>query len=186
MIRTLAAACTLACTCLAAHAETTLYFREGQRVDPQEVKRILQNTGTAARRTRSIRMLADAPADVDFTNLPAGAEVPASLSLPVQFEFDSASISASAREQLDALAEGIKLLPPERKVVVEGHTDASGSDEYNLSLSLRRAQAVKQYLVREHGIAAARLQDTGVGKRQPAFEGDPYAAENRRVQFRGR
>ena len=128
-----------------------------------------------------VRVLGDSAA------APQAAETvaPGALSLPVQFDFDSASISSSAREQLDALAEGIKLLPPERLVVIEGHTDARGTDEYNHQLSMRRAAAVKQYLVEEHGIAAARLRDTGVGKRQPVPDADPFAAVNRRVQFRG-
>jgi outer membrane protein OmpA-like peptidoglycan-associated protein len=114
----------------------------------------------------------------------AEAAAPNALSLPIQFELDSAIISASAREQLDALAEGIKLLPPERRVVIEGHTDARGTDDYNQSLSMRRAAAVKQYLM-THGIEPQRLRETGLGKRQPIAGTDPFAAENRRVQFRG-
>lgn len=158
---------------LGAAAQTTLHFREGQRVDPQEVREILEQGGGT---TRSIRVLGDEP---------AAQPAPAALSLPVQFEFDSATILPSARGQLDALAEGIRLLPPGRRVVIEGHTDATGSDDYNQSLSQRRALAVKQYLVQTHGIEARRLQEVGVGKRRPIDGADPFAAENRRVQFRG-
>jgi len=182
MIRHAALSFLLALVAVGASAQTTLYYREGQRVEPQDVKRILDNVAPAgATRSRSIRVLGDSAA------APQAAETvaPGALSLPVQFDFDSASISSSAREQLDALAEGIKLLPPERLVVIEGHTDARGTDEYNHQLSMRRAAAVKQYLVEEHGIAAARLRDTGVGKRQPVPDADPFAAVNRRVQFRG-
>lgn len=162
-----------------AAAQTVLHYREGQRVEPRDVKQILDNDGGAGR-TRSIRMLADPAA-------PAGgaAASASALSLPVQFEFDSATILPSARGQLDALAKGIKLLPPQRTVVIEGHTDASGPDGYNQQLSQRRATAVKHYLVQTHGIDARRLQDAGLGKRQPITGSDPYSAENRRVQFRG-
>jgi outer membrane protein OmpA-like peptidoglycan-associated protein len=70
-------------------------------------------------------------------------------------------------------------------VVIEGHTDATGSDDYNLSLSQRRAASVKQYLISVHGIDAARLEAVGLGKTRPLYAADPFAPENRRVQFQG-
>jgi len=165
-----------ACLGAAAQAQTVIHYREGQRVEPEQVRQILDAPASAG--TRSIRLLADNP---DRREPPSAS----ALSLPVQFEFDSADIVPAARDQLEALAQGIKLLPPGRRVVIEGHTDASGSDEYNLQLSRRRAAAVKDYLVREHGIDAQRLQESGVGKREPIAGADPFSAENRRVQFRG-
>lgn len=183
----------LAC-CAAAHAQTTLHFREGQRIDPQQVRQILANDGDPRGRTRSIRLLdapaADASAAAGPTDAPAvaapGDDRTASvLSLPVQFEFDSATILPEAREQLDAIAEGIKLLPPGRRVVIEGHTDAAGSEDYNQQLSRRRAAAVKQYLVQRHGLEAQRMREIGLGERQPLDGADPFAPDNRRVQFRG-
>ncbi len=185
MIRTLALSglVALAAAC-GASAQTVLHYREGQRVEPQDVKQILGNAdgdrdGT---RTRSIRMLSDDRAGAGAAPDDAA---PSALSLPIQFEFDSTALSPSARDQLNALAEGIKLLPPERRVIIEGHTDAHGSEDYNQQLSLRRAAAVKLYLVQTYGIDAQRLSDTGFGKRQPIAGADPYAPENRRVQFRG-
>jgi outer membrane protein OmpA-like peptidoglycan-associated protein len=107
------------------------------------------------------------------------------LSLPVRFAFDSADILPAARSQLDALAEGIKLLAPESIVTIEGHTDAVGSDAYNLELSRVRAHAVRDYLVQRHGIDGARLKTVAYGKSRPIEGSDPKAAVNRRVQFRG-
>jgi outer membrane protein OmpA-like peptidoglycan-associated protein len=181
MFRQFALSGLLALASLGAAAQTTLHYREGQRVEPQDVKRILENTDAAASRSRSIRVLGESPA----TSVAAAQSQPSALSLPVHFDFDSSNLSPAGREQLDALAQGIKLLPAERKVVIEGHTDARGPDDYNQQLSLRRAAAVKQYLVDEHGIDPARLHDTGFGKRQPITEADPFSAANRRVQFRG-
>jgi len=112
-------------------------------------------------------------------------EEPAALALGVQFAFDSAEILPPARAQLDALAEGIKLLAPEQRVLIEGHTDAAGSDDYNLSLSQRRAEAVRQYLIKSHGFDQRRLEAVGLGKARPLDPADPFAAENRRVQFQG-
>jgi outer membrane protein OmpA-like peptidoglycan-associated protein len=110
---------------------------------------------------------------------------PTALALPVQFGFDSADILPAARAQLDALAEGIKLLAPELHVAIGGHTDAAGTEEYNMALSQRRAAAVKQYLVKVHGIDGERLRAVGFGKSQPLEGRDPRAVENRRVQFHG-
>lgn len=157
-----------------AFAETVVHYREGQAVDPQQVAQILN---TRVVKTRSLRLL-DQPGAADQANAKA-------LSLPVHFGFDSSRVESSARPQLDALAAGIKLLPPTQKVVVEGHTDAVGSDTYNLQLSQRRAAAVKDYLVSVHGIDATRLKDVGYGEYRPIQGADPQSAENRRVQFHG-
>jgi len=164
-----------------ARADITVHYREGQRIDPQQVRQILSADAPARGRTRSIRLL-----DGDAAAATADAPAPASaLSLPVQFEFDSTAILPEAREQLDAVAEGIKLLPPGRQVVIEGHTDATGSEDYNQQLSRRRAAAVKAYLAQRHGIAPQRLRELGLGERQPIDGLDPFAPDNRRVQFRG-
>jgi outer membrane protein OmpA-like peptidoglycan-associated protein len=103
--------------------------------------------------------------------------------LQIQFDFNSAEIQPGAGPQLDAVAEGIKLVPDAR-VVVEGHTDAHGAEPYNESLSLARAQAVKQYLVERHGISPTNLVVEGFGEQAPLANHDPYAPQNRRVQFR--
>jgi outer membrane protein OmpA-like peptidoglycan-associated protein len=183
-----------------AKAEKVVVYREGQLVNPQDVAAVLG-------KTRSIRLLDDAPAapTAMLTRVAAvsPAKTPArpaasvrtapddskanasALSLPVRFAFDSADILPAARTQLDALAEGIKLLAPESIVTVEGHTDAVGSDAYNLELSRVRALAVRDYLVQRHGIDAARLKTVAYGEGRPIEGSDPNAALNRRVQFRG-
>ena len=179
-----------------AKAEKIIVYREGQLVNPQDVADVLG-------KTRSISLLDDAPAGLtklnsvprvktsanspDFAPIaPHESKADASaLSLPVRFAFDSADILPAARSQLDALAEGIKLLAPERIVTVEGHTDAVGSHAYNLELSRVRARAVRDYLVQRHGIDAARLNTVAYGKGRPIEGSDPKAAMNRRVQFRG-
>lgn len=179
-------------------AEKVVIYREGQLVQPQDVAAVLG-------RTRSIQLLDDAPAGPAITRVAAVSTAPAkarysatvpvtrddshadatALSLPVRFAFDSADILPAARTQLDALAEGIKMLAPQSIVTVEGHTDAVGSDAYNLELSRVRARAVRDYLVQRHGIDAARLKTAAYGEGRPIDGADPIAAINRRVQFRG-
>jgi outer membrane protein OmpA-like peptidoglycan-associated protein len=175
MIRTFTAIALAACS-FATSAQDAVHYREGDRIDPHQVARIL---AAQPMKTRSIRLL-DAPGNASPSQSTA-----ASLSLPVRFAFDSTEIAPSARPQLDALANGIKLLPPQQSVVIEGHTDAAGGEQYNQALSERRALMVKRYLVQVHGIEMQRLKDTGYGKQRPIEGIDPHAADNRRVQFRG-
>jgi outer membrane protein OmpA-like peptidoglycan-associated protein len=159
-------------------------YRAHERVDPNEVAAILD---AAPPKFRSLRLLDDGVPEARIASAEAAAAAakPKSLALPVQFAFDSHDILPAARAQLDALADGIRLLPEERLVAIEGHTDAVGSEEYNARLSMRRAYAVKRYLVAQHGIDATRLRTIGMGKIATLPGHDPYAAENRRVQFRG-
>lgn len=180
MIRKLSALA-LATALLSTHAlaENIVYYREGQRVNPHEVAQILGVAAAAPIKTRSIRLL-DGAAPAPESQAPAQA-----LSLQVRFSFDSADIAPTARPQLDALAQGIKMLPSSQAVLVEGHTDATGGEDYNRALSQRRAQAVKRYLAQEHGIDPTRLKTVGYGEDRTIAGVDPDAAENRRVQFRG-
>jgi outer membrane protein OmpA-like peptidoglycan-associated protein len=184
-----------------ATAQDVRLYRPGDAVDPREVATILSQPAAApAMKMRSIRLLDDAPSaqtvqpqqvaavatgDASGSERPVARARVSALSLPVQFAFDSANILPAARQQLDALAEGIRMLPAIQSVVIEGHTDATGSDAYNEVLSQRRAIAVKRYLVASHGIDPMRLRAVGLGDYVPLPGRDPHAAENRRVQFRG-
>ena len=187
--------------CLSATAqEQVTYYRDGQFVDPQDVTRILL---VARPLTRSIRLL-DAPTAqtaerVDHTANTSTKEEPstlqaagstgkagtASLALPLRFAFDSAEIVAAHRPQLDAIAVGIAALPLDQAVLIEGHTDATGSAEYNLRLSQRRSDAVKQYLVTVHGLLPQQLLSVGYGFQRPLESLEGANGLNRRVQFRG-
>jgi outer membrane protein OmpA-like peptidoglycan-associated protein len=153
-------------------------YRSSDAVNPADVAAVL---GGAPIKYRGIRLLDESPS----AQTTAAAAAPKALALPVQFSFDSAEVAPAARPQLDALAEGIRLLPKDKLVAIEGHTDALGSEDYNARLSMRRAQSVKRYLVAQHGIDAARLRAIGMGEYETLSGRDPLAAENRRVQFRG-
>lgn len=108
---------------------------------------------------------------------------PPSVDLAVNFEFDSARLSPDARITLDNLAEA--LADPvlrNARFRIAGHTDARGTDGYNLTLSRQRAQAVADYLARQHGIRVERLQVEGYGRQQLADPANPESVVNRRVQ----
>jgi outer membrane protein OmpA-like peptidoglycan-associated protein len=101
----------------------------------------------------------------------------------VLFDFDQASLKPGAREKL-AKVSGILLAYPTLHVNVEGHTDSVGTDEYNLKLSQRRADAVRDYLT-SNGISTENVSSLGLGKDGPVASNDTAAGrqQNRRVEM---
>jgi outer membrane protein OmpA-like peptidoglycan-associated protein len=102
----------------------------------------------------------------------------------VNFDFDKATIRSDARPVLE---EAITTLQREGSVVIvaEGHTDSKGTDAYNDDLSLRRATAVRDYLV-AGGITPSRIDVQGFGEARPVASNDTEdgRAQNRRVELR--
>ncbi len=99
------------------------------------------------------------------------------------FPYDSAELGGSAVEQLQKVATLIKR-NPNATFTLEGYTDSFGSDEYNLDLSKRRAEAVKQYLIDALGINPAQIETRGYGKANLLTSPDASIEEqemNRRV-----
>ncbi len=101
----------------------------------------------------------------------------------VQFKFNSDQLSKEGKEQLDRLVAEHGTLK-RYFVAVEGFTDRSGPEDYNLALSRRRADRVVNYLVSEHTIPVYRIQLIGLGKAKPADDGKGRSAraKNRRVE----
>ena len=102
----------------------------------------------------------------------------------VTFARKSAVLRGGAQAKLTPLLKALTANPTTR-IVLEGHSSADGSAEFNQSLSEQRAQTVKNWLVK-HGIAAERIEVRGLGASQPKTEGDTEAARsaNRRVEFK--
>ncbi len=102
----------------------------------------------------------------------------------LRFDFNSAEIKPQYYPLLDRVAQILKDNPSLR-VEIQGHTDSIGSEEYNQKLSLRRAQAVADYLA-SHGIQADRMRVTGFGESDPVASNDTEEgrAKNRRVQIK--
>lgn len=100
----------------------------------------------------------------------------------VEFEFDSAALSATQKPKLDQLCAAME--PSNINLFrIAGHTDTSGTETYNETLSLLRAEEVKRYFIDECGMAASRLEAIGLGERFLHNSNDPKAGENRRVEF---
>jgi OOP family OmpA-OmpF porin len=105
-------------------------------------------------------------------------------SLPASsFRIGSAELPELLKKQLDVFADVLKGKKGSgRQVRVIGHADASGSPEANQALSLRRAEAVKSYLV-DRGADPGMLLVVGVGSNDLKNTANPTAAENRRVEI---
>ncbi len=105
-------------------------------------------------------------------------------SLPAAtFRLGSADLPEVLRQQLDKFAEVFKGKRGASKVVrIEGHADATGSESANTVLSQRRAEAVRDYLVK-NGVDQGMLAAVGLGAKVPKVSKDPFAAENRRVEI---
>jgi len=103
----------------------------------------------------------------------------------VHFGFDSATLTSEAKSILDNAANAINSRSGS-SFTVEGHTDSNGPEDYNQSLSERRANSVKDYLTSK-GVAASSLRAVGKGESTPVASNDTRdgRAQNRRVDVLG-
>lgn len=152
-------------------------------------------------------LVTDVPGDAVAAST-NGAMIPEEMviDLTIFFEFDSALLKAESKNQVVALCTAIEASeaakttevteisansggetggggPPPSTYQIIGHTDASGSVQYNLSLSQARADEVVRYMVRECGIDGAILQAVGMGEARLKDTDHPRADANRRVEI---
>ena len=129
-------------------------------------------------RTRSIKIMREG----DKPLLPPK---PASASLLITFETNSAELTPKARQSLDVVGRALKSDKlTEFKFSIEGHADPRGGEEYNLQLSQARAESVVNYLAEQHQIERDRLKPVGKGISEPLNTARPDAPENRRVTIK--
>lgn len=136
--------------------------------------------GQPAMRTRSIRVARDDEAGGGAAK-PAPAK-PASASLLITFETNSAGLTARAKKSLDVVGQALasdKLAS--FRFAIEGYADPRGVSAANLKLSQARAESVRDYLVNTRHIDRARLDPIGKGDQDLMNKANPTAEENRRV-----
>ena len=133
------------------------------------------DSGDAPARTRSIR--------VSPENASIGAAAkPASASLMITFETNSAALTPRAKQSLDVVGEALtsnKL--SSFRFAIQGHADPRGDSDSNLRLSQLRAESVRQYLVESKHVDESRLEAIGKGDKELINSSNPAAPENRRV-----
>lgn len=115
---------------------------------------------------------------------PGKPAVPRKIDLTVNFDFNSDKLTTDGAKQVAEIASA--LADPslgQAHIIVEGHTDGVGGDDYNLKLSYRRAMSVMQTLTERYNIPEAMLSAKGYGKKRPiaSNETDLGRAQNRRV-----
>jgi outer membrane protein OmpA-like peptidoglycan-associated protein len=99
------------------------------------------------------------------------------------FDTDSSTLKPGAYTKLNKIA-GVLTSDPSTQIVVKGHTDSRGSEGYNMQLSQRRADSVKNALI-QAGVSPARISPVGYGESQPLVSENSPAAwqQNRRVEI---
>ncbi len=119
---------------------------------------------------------------VDSVGCPLPIEAKVSINLLVQFDFDKAVVKPQYHSELEKVANFMKAYP-KTTGQLEGHTDSIGTEEYNMKLSKRRAESVKNYLIDKFGIDPARLSTVAYGESKPIASNGTAAGrqKNRRV-----
>jgi len=127
---------------------------------------------------------------VDLQMKETDTEIRIELAADVLFDFDKADLRRDARDALKQVGAIIKE-KAKGAVRIEGHTDSKGSDAYNQKLSQRRANSVKDWLVKNEGLKSVRFSTSGFGAKKPAVSNtkpdgsdDPEGRQkNRRVEI---
>lgn len=116
---------------------------------------------------------------------PSEGEIQVRLVSDILFDYDSSALRPESRTTLRELAETFSRYSDINSISVEGHTDSTGSDEYNLGLSQRRARSVSDYLVSQ-GVPSNRIVSRGYGESQPKDSNATAAGRqvNRRVEIK--
>ncbi|MCK9283918.1 MAG: OmpA family protein [Rhodocyclaceae bacterium] len=152
--------------------------------------------GKKKHRTRAIVFDGDAAepsAAAAATDVPKAAtvdcaalspDVPANaVDFAIQFKVGSAEVSPASMATLTEIGK-ILSLSPERCVLVEGHTDATGNADKNMTLSRERADSVIKFVTEKGGLERKRFMPIGKGSSAPIKDADPRDPKNRRVVFK--
>lgn len=119
----------------------------------------------------------------EVTRIGEGINVTFDENSGVQFQINKAELTSEGKATLDKMAE-VFVEYDDTNILVEGHTDSSGRDDYNMTLSQKRAQTVSDYLI-SHGVASSRLKTKWYGETQPKYDNatEEGRVKNRRVEL---
>lgn len=165
----------LASTPAIAELEGTVHLGKSD-VSREEVIRLLSPSKDGELKTRGLRLH-----NSESKSDPV-ANAARALSMEVYFAFDSAQLSEEAMQQLAPVGEALQSDElGSVSFTLEGHTDASGDDSYNLYLSEKRAQSVKEFFIRNYSLSPERVAAVGKGESEILDSTNPTSGVNRRV-----
>ena len=169
---------------LAQAEDPTLADKILKALSPQSTTRSLSTTPEQSNFVESLKKkTADSVAPDEREKLATLAKDKPSIDIDISFDFNSDKIGPPAAQALKEVAKALSNSQlAGNTFVIGGHTDGKGGDAYNQNLSERRSEAVKRYLVEIYKIPVKNLVAVGYGKTMLKNSGDPFAAENRRVQ----
>lgn len=146
---------------------------------PSETSTLSASDAAFINRIRKTRSLSTA----DREQVATIAKTRPAVDLEINFDYNSASISPTAEPQLHSLGKALTSAELNGSIfMLGGHTDAKGPDSYNQTLSERRAETVKKFLIENYKIPSENLVSAGYGETELKNKADPNGAENRRVQ----
>jgi OOP family OmpA-OmpF porin len=115
------------------------------------------------------------------------AVVPKEFTVRLNFEFDKYEmanvVNDAELQRLDDYITQVKSTPTREEISLVGHTDAKGSDEYNMALGMRRAESVRNYMISKGIPASDIVSVTSMGKRDMLPEYDIFSVQQRRVRI---
>lgn len=132
---------------------------------------------------RQAEAITEAVPGAEVTRIGEGINVTFDENSGVQFEINKADLTSQGKATLDKMSE-VFVEYDDTNILVEGHTDSSGRDEYNMTLSQKRAETVTNYLVSK-GVSKDRLTTKWYGETQPKYDNatEEGRVKNRRVEL---
>jgi len=144
--------------------------------DQQKFKGLVDTLRKVSTRQITVEQRKDVATYVKKNDLPA-------VDMEIYFDYDSAQINKQSLPKLKELGEALSDAKLNGETfMIAGHTDAVGSNNYNQSLSERRADSVRQYLIDKYNLDISKLIAIGYGEEQLKLPETPNVGENRRVQ----
>ncbi len=160
---------------------TSLFLGACKKKQPAQLPEPVQTTPAPETPTRTVPDAA--PVDTMEAYRAKVAATRARLLETIYFDYDTDELRSEARSSLDAKL-AVLNANPGLQIRINGHCDERGSDEYNIALGRRRAEAAKRYLT-DRGVSASRIETASFGRERPAVMGDTESAwsQNRRDEF---
>ena len=177
--------CAEASRCLKRLIAAAQFLREAIALHPDASRKQRLHAALRQVETEQIGAIASADEITTFFQASRAFRVKPKIDMRVQFKFDSVELSETGEQQVTELGKALQQQELSRRFLLVGHTDIQGDNAYNDRLSFRRAQALRDFLLRNFNFAPDRFELTGMGERQPLYEGETedVHALNRRVEI---